>query len=386
MDTFHYNERVSADWPIAWPAEWRRSKSIDKSGFTECVLDRIPPGVTLVKGEPAGIRSQGDGASAGPTGAAWVDSNGWRIRLSRMQHPGQTIWVQTETPKAGEIVPAERYLIGVADAAAHGGKWVIAPDPALRKAVASGKQDAVRDWKRIGAAVRFFTAHADWPSLGARSMLGVLSDFTGDNEFLATEILNLAARQQIAYRLLDKAKFDVVPAGFRAIVYADPQTPGAAVRDALARFVEGGGLLITSKVWGKVEGEALPDSPTIRFRLYPMGQGRIAIGDDVSDPYLVAQDAQLLLSHRYDPIRIWNPGSLGTYVTGDGKRTVLHLVNYSGRTGRDALSVKVMGNYSKAALFGLEAARPVELKVLRQRDGVELHLPPVAVYAAVECS
>jgi hypothetical protein len=355
-------------------------------GFTACDRGKLPPDVTLVKGEPAGIRSQGDGASAGPTGAAWVDSNGWRIRLSRLQNPGRSIWVETEAPKPKEIVPVERYLTGIADAAAHGGKWVIAPDPSLRKAVASGKQDALRDWKRIGAAVRFFAGHAEWPSLGARSMLGVLSDFRGDNEFLATEILNLAARQQVAYRLLDRSKFDAVPPGFRAIVYADQQAPSDPVRQALLRFVQGGGLLIAGKAWGKAEGEALPDSPTIRFRLYPAGQGRIALGDDVSDPYLVAQDAQVLLSHRYDPIRVWNPGTLGTYVTGDARRTVLHLINYSGQASREALSVKVMGKYAKAMLFGLEAPAPVESKVLQQKDGVELHLPPVAVYAAVECS
>jgi hypothetical protein len=283
-------------------------------------------------------------------------------------------------------VPVERYLVGVADAAAYGGKWVIPLDPAFRKGVASKSAEAVRDWQRLSAAVRFFAAHADWSSLGARSMLGVLSDFHGDNEFLSTEILNLAARQQIAYKLLDKAKFNGIQTGLRAVVYADGQAPSAPIREALNRFVEGGGLLITGPAWGGVPGEALPDSPTVRFALYASGKGRIALGNDFSDPYLVAQDAQVLLSHRYDPIRIWNPGTLGTYVTGDERRTVVHLVNYSGRTGREALSLKVMGNFTKAVLHGLEAKAPVDVKMARQKDGVELYLPAVPVYAAVECS
>lgn len=347
---------------------------------------KTPAGVALVKGDTAGIRSQGDGASAGPTGAAWVDSNGWRIRLSRMQSPDKQVWIETDPPKSSDVIPTERYLVGIADAGAHGGKWVVSLDPTLRKAVATKKPDAIAEWKRIATAARFFNAHTDWAALPARSMLGVLSDFRGDNEFLSTEILNLAARQQIAYRLVDKTTFTGLPTGLKAIVYTDQQAPATQIREALNGFVESGGLLITVPAWGKVAGDPLPDSPTVRFTLHPAGKGRIALGNDVSDPYLVAKDAQILLSHRFDPIRIWNPGSVGTYVTGGDSRSVVHLINYSGRASREAMSIKVMGSFSKAVLHGFDGKGPAELKILQQKDGVELHLPPVAVYAAVECS
>jgi hypothetical protein len=355
------------------------------SGFTACVAGRTPPEVALVKGEPAGVRSQGDSASTGPTGAAWIDSNGWRIRLARLQQPGKTIWVETEPPKAGDVIPVERYLVGVADAGAHGGRWVISLDSDFRKAVAKRDADALQAWSRIAAAARFFQAHAEWSNLGARSMLGVLSDYRGDNEFLSTEILNLAARQQISYRLLDKTRLTGVPPGLRAVLYADLQAPADGVRAAVMQFVEAGGLLIAGAVWGKAPGAAVTESPTANYSIHTAGRGRIAIGAEMSDPYVVAQDAQILLSHRYDPIRVWNGGSLQTYVTGDERRALVHLVNYTGRASRDALSIKVMGPYSRASLHTFDAP-PAPLEAVKQKDGLEVHLPRVAVYAAVECS
>jgi hypothetical protein len=377
---------VIADWPLRWPAEWRRSKNIDTAGFTPCEQAGVPAGVALIKGEMAGIRSQGDGATGGPTGGAWIDSNGWRIRLARLRDPVRSVWVETDPPKANEVVPVERYLVGVADAAAHGGKWVLTLDPALRRAAATAKKDAPGDWGRIAAAVRFFRGHADWEALPARAMLGVLSDFQGDNEFLSHEILNLAARQQVACRLIDKAKFPGVPAGLKAIVYADTQPPPAPVREAVMRFVASGGTLVTGAPWGKVEGPALPESPTIRYTLHQAGAGRIALGKEMDDPYLVAQDAQILMSHRYDPVRLWNGGSLIAYATGDERHGVVHLINYTGQAARDPVSIKVMGQYKQGTLHELDGKAPRPLRGVPQRDGLELHLPPISVYAAVEVS
>jgi hypothetical protein len=216
-------------------------------------------------------------------------------------------------------------------------------------------------------------------------MLGVLSDYRGDNEFLSTEILNLAARQQISYRLLDKTRLTGVPPGLRAVLYADLQAPADGVRAAVMQFVEAGGLLIAGAVWGKAPGAAVTESPTANYSIHTAGRGRIAIGAEMSDPYVVAQDAQILLSHRYDPIRVWNGGSLQTYVTGDERRALVHLVNYTGRASRDALSIKVMGPYSRASLHTFDAP-PAPLEAVKQKDGLEVHLPRVAVYAAVECS
>src|SRR3954452_16265185 len=56
-----------------------------------------PGGVSLLKGEWAGVRMSrgaGGGASAGPTGVPWVNSNGWAIRLANAIHPATAVWVE----------------------------------------------------------------------------------------------------------------------------------------------------------------------------------------------------------------------------------------------------------------------------------------------------
>jgi hypothetical protein len=380
---------VNTEWPLSWPAEWRRDSTtapVDLTGFTVSENGKPPAGVTVVKGERAGIRSRAEGTAAGPTGAAWVDSNGWRIRLARLRNPDRGIWVETDAPKADEVVPVEKHLVGMADAGAHGGRWVISLDAALRRGLAEKKAEALRDWQRIGAAARFFAQHAAWDAIPARAVLAVVSDFAGENEFLSQEILNLAARQQLPYLLIDKTKLQSVPAGLKAVVYADAQAPSPAVRTALARFVEGGGLLIAGAVWGKADGKPLPESPTVRYSVYPSGQGRLALAREMDDPYLVAADAQVLLSHRNDVMRMWNGGALGSYLTGNGQLTVVHLINYAGRPGTDDLSVWVAGSFRKAAMYDLETKEPKALEILPQRGGAELHLPPVGIYAALELS
>ena len=81
-----------------------------------------PSGVTVVDGLWPGVKlsesGEVDRADAGPTGEPWVDSNGWKIRLTSALHPGAAVWVNA-APK-GSRLPAEAYKVAIADAVAHG--------------------------------------------------------------------------------------------------------------------------------------------------------------------------------------------------------------------------------------------------------------------------
>src|ERR1035441_8433472 len=87
-----------------------------------------PGGVDLIAGEWPGVALSrgGDGASAGPTGAPWVDSNSWKIRLEAARRPGAGIWV--DAPPKGVGVRPGSYRMAMADAAANGGRWGISLD------------------------------------------------------------------------------------------------------------------------------------------------------------------------------------------------------------------------------------------------------------------
>ncbi len=325
------------------------------------------------------------GGSSGPTGLPWVDSNGWKIRLLAMQNPGKAIWIESKQPAPNEVIRFERYLVGVADAAAHGGQWVVKLDSNLARALSTGDVSATGNWQRLKQAVQFFT-HTSLCNLPARAVTAIVSDFSGPNEHFSQEILNLAARRQLPYLPLDKRTLTALPTGLKAVVYADEQAPPPQLRTLLTRFVESGGLLMTTAAWGKPEGPQLPDTPTVRYALHSLGKGRIAApqGEESGDPYLAADDAQILLSHRNDIVRLWNGGAMGIYPTGDSHRSVVHLINYPGRATAESVSLWIQGDFRKVLIHSFESSEAKNLPILRRRNGVEVHLPPIAIYAAVE--
>ena len=55
------------------------------------------------------------------------------------------------------------------------------------------------DWKSLAARPRWQEAHSAWRVWPAVAPLIVLSDFSGDNEYVAGETMLLAARQQAPF-------------------------------------------------------------------------------------------------------------------------------------------------------------------------------------------
>src|SRR5262249_5505167 len=147
----------------------------------------------------------------------------------------------------------ESYMLAIADAAAHGGRWILALDDALAAQV---KSDAPA-WKRMMATAAFFQSRADWGGFVPQAVLGVGSDFTGPNEFMGQELLNLVSRGGMQYRVVRKDAPDF--AGLRAILYADEQAPADSLRKQAIAFVESGGLLIAAPSWGEGPDRAVAD-------------------------------------------------------------------------------------------------------------------------------
>ncbi len=168
-----------------------------QAGFAVVDLSKLPASILcLSKAVWPGIRAPGPGkddAAAGPTGVPWVDSNGWLIRLSRTLAPGKTVWVTFDPPNDTVVTP-DSYVLAVADAEAYGGRWVISP----------GALDA---FQRIARALAFFERHREWRTWQPVALLGVVSDFSGPNEYAGGEALNLLARRHQPCRRVRKREF-----------------------------------------------------------------------------------------------------------------------------------------------------------------------------------
>ena len=398
---------------MRWPAAWTDSSALDlikgsaidyllieegeqfepvrkqarQAGLRIGVPDAAPSGVTMVKGQWPGVRmTRSDGArvSAGPTGDPWVDSNGWQIRLAGALQPEAPVWVNARPPENFRA-SAGAYLIGVADSGAYGGRWVITLDNQSASALMARRPDALDIWKKTVAAAGFFAQRKAWAGYAPAAVVGVISDFAGDNEAFSRELLNLLARAGQHYRILPK---DAAPnlEGLRAVIYADAQQPDARLRKQILGFVEAGGALIASPSWGAAPGAAAkPDDEGPLFVARSLGKGKIALAKTPArDPYQWANDSVALVSHRYDMVRIWNGGATGSYyaLSPDRKKAVVHVLFYANR-GPDAASVRVAGRWKAARAWTPDG--PVEtIETEYHQDAIEVHLPQVPQYVALE--
>ncbi|MEW5979136.1 MAG: hypothetical protein AB1898_25350 [Acidobacteriota bacterium] len=330
-----------------------------------------------------------DMAEAGPTGLPWLDSNGWLIRLAQAVGGRETrVWIEAE-PKPRLALTGQAYARAVADSAAFGGQWLISLDQSLRSGLRNRENAALETWREIGEQVEFFRRHSEWQSFQAIAELGVLSDFSGDNEFLSTEFLNLAGRRFLPFQIVEKAAVKTDWSSLKAILCIDQGRLEEELRTKLIGFANSGGLVIVPSHWKNLPLGTRLESPVSRFEVWQMGQGRVAAGREAwEDPYLLEVDTHLLVSHRHDPFRIWNPATVGAFFTAstDRARCVLHLVNYSSSAQPPStrISVWLQGDWPSARLWSAGRAEPTSLKGVSERGGREFHLPPLTAYAAIE--
>ena len=111
------------------------------------------------------------------------------------------------------------------------------------------------------------------------------------------------------------------------------------------------------------------------------------MADQVMDGGLdwLAADLQLVCSyHRLVRIRACVRLLAGKKLCIHGK-AVLQVINYAGRPGADPVSVRVAGPYREARIHLLENDTPKPLPSVPSNAGaIELHLPAIPVYAAIE--
>ena len=349
-----------------------------------------PSGVTVVDGLWPGVKlsesGEVDRADAGPTGEPWVDSNGWKIRLTSALHPGAAVWVNA-APK-GSRLPAEAYKVAIADAVAHGGNWILSLDDQLAAGIAAQRPEALQTWKTLSGAAGFFTARQAWTAYVPEAVVGIVSDFSGKNEFLSHEILNLIPRTNQQYRVIPKDRLsDASLKGLRAVLYSDAEPPAPDLRGRVLAFVQSGGMLITGPAWGALPGIPATGGDHPRYAWRAFGQGRVAVAKaEFDDPYLVANDSVILVSHRYELLRLWNPGAVGAClsVAPDRRRAVVQMVFYASARVTDGPTVRVVGQYRTAKLWTLDQPTARDVEMVTSKGAVDLHLPPVKVYAGVE--
>lgn len=327
------------------------------------------------------------GAGGGPTGVPWVDSNGWYVQLANALAPRKAIWLAFDPPEKTILNPAS-YSLAVADSAAFGARWIVTLDPKLRAGLLAREARALETWKAIASTTAFFEARRAWRAYSPAGVLGVISDFTGPNEDMGTEILNLTARRALPYRIIPKSRVAEAPfTGLKALVYADAEAPDAALRKKLLAFAAEGGAVLTGVKFGATDGTPAPGDPYGRYNVRAVGKGRVAVAkEEFADPYLVAADVHLLMSHGNDAIHTFNATTANLHLTqsADGGKALLQVINYTMRPAGHPITVTLTQRYRAGRLWALGSDAPKLIETVPAGRGIELHLPPLAVYAGIE--
>jgi len=337
-----------------------------------------------------GVSMPGSGDSAGPTSVPWLDSNGWFVQMARARTQ-KPLWLMFDPPGKGRILTAANYQTAICDAEITGGRWAISLDETLCAGLAEGNAAARETFSRIGATIAFFGRHAAWQTFRPRGVFGVVSDFTGDNYDMSGEILNLAARRNLQFRVIWKSQaIEQAFTGLKALIYADQAAPEGPLRRKLMDFAQQGGLLITGPKWG-LEGTPTDPGFDTQFAVRNFGKGRLAVAKgDLTDAYQVAVDAQFLVSHANDLVKVYNSSSSGcTLVMGspDGKRTLVQVLAFATGRGSSARTVWVREKYRTASLWSIGAAAPLRIEPVPADEyfGVECQIPAtVPGYFALE--
>ncbi|MBK7930962.1 MAG: hypothetical protein IPJ98_26850 [Bryobacterales bacterium] len=350
-----------------------------------------PDGVTVVSdGVWAKIvRSRDDPTSteAGPTGLPWIDSNGWRIQLARAQSHGKIPWVRFSPPPK-EVLRAGAYQIALADSEANGGRWVVELDSELSRGIASGNRAAREAWSAILRTVAFYRDRPSPPqAAGAGARMGVLSDFTGQNELISHEFLNLIAREYVPVRILMSPDAPAPLDGLRLVIYLDTQPMPAVWARALAAFVDAGGTLVTMRSADPKLGGGAPAIPGLEYQIRTAGKGKVAVSlEDFDDPWRVAADAHVLLGRSHDLVRHANAGSMNiTYAASpDGRRARLELVSYSLQRALNPVTLTLHGQFSKAMFRSCASPAPATVPLAIEYGRTAIYLPHFTVCATVD--
>jgi hypothetical protein len=326
--------------PFRWPAAWHDAAKIELLQGTpyNCVLG----GESLSPGMSEALGAKGITVTALKQAPATVIDDGRWPQVQTGAHG------QVDTgPTGNPWINANGFAILAARAVAPDRPvWLVEDPPANEATRPDGFRLAVADaaayggcWAppldcpalpHIAAAQHFFMAHRRWREYSPVARLAVISEFAAPRRDFALEALNLITRVGVPFAVFKKG------APFNAKQFA-------IVLDIDQR-------------------------------------------DANSDPYELATEMRDKLGRRNDVVRLWNGSSIIAYYASgpESGRDLLQLVNYAARQPGEAVTAAVMSSYKSARIYTLETPEGAEIRLRPVRSGVEIDLPPFAVYAAIE--
>jgi hypothetical protein len=106
----------------------------------------------------------------------------------------------------------------------------------------------------------------------------------------------------------------------------------------------------------------------------------------VDDPERLAEDAELIVSHRHDRVRVYNVG-VGQYhyaTSADGRAGVLHLLSYPSPYPPLTVTAWFRRAWTSGRAWRADGSEGATAPRVESAGGVEFHVPPAPTYCALE--
>jgi len=355
---------------------------------------QLPPGaMAAVKtgvwpGARASARNADGSVSAGASQRAWVDANAYRVAWLKALYPEQLPVLGYLPDKdagipAGQAIAYNSLELGLIDAWAAGGNYILAPDAAMRDALLGGNHAAMAAWSQMGRTALWLKEHQP---LFRQPPPGTITVLVEPDETTA-EIAALMYRQSASPALVSAGRVPAPDAASRPIVVAAGiRPPSPAVRALLLSHAGAGATLVTDAsgegAWWRTPGLKRVRQFEDR-EFYALGAGRIvAYMDAVADPGDFALDV-LDLAGGSRPVRIWDcPAGIALVSqAGPHAKPVLRVVNY-GSPMRADIMAHVEGVFTAATLLR-PGEQPAPLRTYRRGNHTEVMLPGLQRVAVV---
>jgi hypothetical protein len=357
---------LEGEFPTAWAQAVRDAHLVEITLGSRSAF-RLDPGGLAVgsnQGVWPGIRPQ---AKAAATGAPWIETNTGVLRFLRAASPSP-VWIGNQPPPK-TVIPTEGYLQAIGDAAVVGAHWIVALDDGFSHRLLAREPDALREWRRIAAHLRFFEDHKEWRTWQPYSRLAVVQD-TNSGAMLSGGILDMLVSRHLPVRPVPVPKLGAGSLdGAKWALNVDPSSLAPAQADLLRAFTRAGGTLLNGPPGWKL--------PT------PTG-GQITLGEkELAQINDIWREMNSMIGRTNLGVRLFNVAGTLSCLLGapDGKRLVLQILNYTNYPV-ESISVQVLGKFTRARLFAPEAP-PQDLEVYPIEDGVGVDIPRVAVLAAL---
>ncbi|SPF52988.1 conserved hypothetical protein [Candidatus Sulfopaludibacter sp. SbA4] len=278
-----------------------------------------------------------------------------------------TLWIANEPPPK-TVVTGARYQQVIADAAMSGARWVIAFDADFARRLHGREADALSDWRRMAAVVRYYERHPEWRHMQESGQLAVVQD-PGKGGLLSGGILDMIAVKHTPVRPVPRQQLSPAAlSGATMAVNVDGESLTPEQREVLRNFTRGGGTLLTGPPGWKDQshGESITLDKAELERLND-----------------IWRDVNSMVGRRNLGVRLFNVASmLSNFIaSSDGKTAIVHLVNYADYPV-EGIAMHFLGDYKHATLIAPEGTEK-KLEIYQAEDGAGVDIDKVSVCATI---